>query len=168
MSRSTWAWISIGGNKGETLLVVARRLESSIYAMAPLATGPLVQSPRYVTPPWGGVPQPEFLNQVVGFQTQVGALEILDALQAIELDHGRERVVRWGPRTLDLDLLMLGQHVVQHDRLTLPHPLLAQRRFVLQPWADVAPQVQVPGHEQTVAELLAACPDGSEVSRWSP
>lgn len=168
MSRSTWAWISLGGNEGDGLQAVARRLESAVAHLATLAAGPVVISPVYRTPPWGVTDQQDFLNQIAGFPTARGPEALLAALLEIEAAHGRVRRRRWGPRTLDLDLLMLGSTLRDTAALTLPHPRLADRRFVLQPWADVAPEVQVPGHDRTVAALLAACPDGSALSPWSP
>src|SRR5690606_32605205 len=87
-------------------------------------------------------------------------LALLDALLDIERRHGRVRgQARWGPRTLDLDLLALGDRVVRTDRLVLPHPELAGRSFVLRPLADVAAGLELPGHPHSVAELLQARPD---------
>lgn len=163
---SSWAWVALGGNEGPDLSTVEARLSSARGALRRLATGPMMVSPLYVTPPWGGVPQQDFLNQVVGFQTALAPLAVLERLLAIEAEHGRVRQVRWGPRTLDLDLLMLGEAVIDHPRLQLPHPRLADRRFVLRPWADVAPAQVVPGHGVTVQALLARCPDGSALRPW--
>jgi 2-amino-4-hydroxy-6-hydroxymethyldihydropteridine diphosphokinase len=83
-------------------------------------------------------------------------LALLDALQALELQHNRVRIQRWGPRTLDLDMLLFGDQVIQSDRLSLPHPELVNRRFVLQPLAEIAPALRVPGVGH-VQDLLAAC-----------
>jgi 2-amino-4-hydroxy-6-hydroxymethyldihydropteridine diphosphokinase len=97
---------------------------------------------------------PDYLNAVAVLSTTLGPTALLDLLQALELQAGRERPYRHAPRTLDLDLLLYGQRVLTTDRLTLPHPRLHQRRFVLEPLAEVAPDLLVPG--QASASLLCA------------
>lgn len=103
-----------------------------------------------------GPPQPRYLNAVLELETALPAIEILDVLQAIEETGGRVRgPERWGPRTLDLDLLLYGDEVVRVPRLVVPHPALAVRRFVLAPLAELCPDRVVPGTGRTVAQLLA-------------
>lgn len=111
----------------------------------------------------GTVPQGPFLNAVVELETGLGAEELLGKLLAIEMRRGRDRhrEQRWGPRTLDLDLLMYAQMVVRTERLTLPHPRMAERRFVLEPLAELAPDLVVPGTEGSVRLLLERLGDGT-------
>jgi 2-amino-4-hydroxy-6-hydroxymethyldihydropteridine diphosphokinase len=103
--------------------------------------------------------QPDFVNAAVRLETRLAAGELLAALQALERAHGRVRNgTRWGPRTLDLDILLFGDAVVDRPGLRIPHPELTRRAFVLVPLADVAPAgLRVPGHG-VLGELLAACP----------
>jgi 2-amino-4-hydroxy-6-hydroxymethyldihydropteridine diphosphokinase len=98
------------------------------------------------------------VNGAVHLRTDLSAHELLDCLQAIEQAHGRERVRHWGPRTLDLDLLLFGQVTLKDARLTVPHAELANRDFVLQPLLDLAPELALPDGT-TVAELRRDCPD---------
>ncbi len=107
-----------------------------------------------------GVPQPPYLNAVVLVRTTKTPACLLDLCKELEQDAGRASSERWVPRTLDLDLLAIGSQVEHSRRLTLPHPRLAERRFVLQPWCDIAPQLGVPApFEATVEELLSNCTD---------
>jgi 2-amino-4-hydroxy-6-hydroxymethyldihydropteridine diphosphokinase len=121
------------------------------------------RSSRYWTEPVGGPPQDWFLNQVVRGETALSPLELLDACLSIESEAGRTRGERNGPRTLDLDLLFYGDAVRTDARLTLPHPRLHERRFVLEPLAEIAPGFEHPVSRKTIAALLAACPDTSRV-----
>ncbi len=122
------------------------------------------RSSLYETEPVGYRDQPAFLNAVVALQTHLEPQPLLRALLAIERELGRDRshAIVNGPRTLDLDLLLLGARVVAGEELSLPHPALAQRRFVLAPLAEIAPQLRHPQSKQTVAELLALLPDEGE------
>jgi len=116
-------------------------------------------SPVYRTPPWGPVPQDDFLNAVAALETTLSATDVLDALLAIETQRGRDRspgAERWGPRTLDLDLLLWGDAAIAMERLTVPHPRLAERGFALVPLCDLAPGLRHPVLGRTMAELLAS------------
>jgi len=117
----------------------------------------------YETEPVGRRDQPPFLNAVVELQTTLDPLSLLKVCQAIELELGRTRDSHWGPRTIDIDLLCYGEQVVDSPELRLPHPMLHLRRFVLVPFAEIAPEFVVPRHRRTVAELLGDCPDHSWV-----
>ncbi len=116
----------------------------------------------YRTPPWGYAEQPEFLNAVAAADTELPPLALLDTLLEIEARLGRERTIPNGPRTLDLDLLFYGDRVLDSERLTLPHPRLHERAFVLVPLCDVLPEIRHPRLGKTARELLQAV-DRSEI-----
>ncbi len=124
----------------------------------------VVRSSVYETDPVGYRDQPAFLNAVVALETELEPVPLLRGLLAIEVQMGRDRShgKPKGPRTLDLDLLMMGEQVVREEELTLPHPALAQRRFVLAPLAEIAPQLRHPLNGKTMVELLAELPDVGE------
>ena len=125
---------------------------------------PVVRASRfYRSEPVGGPPQPWYVNAVaeVGFEDEPE--ELLRVLRSIESRHGRERSVRNAPRTLDLDILLFGQRVVDTKELTIPHPRFRERRFVLVPMVEIAPEVQDPVSGLSMRELLARCPDRSAV-----
>src|SRR5262249_25598544 len=112
-------------------------------------------SPIYETEPWGVIEQPDFLNAVAELETDVGARPLLDRLLEVERELGRVRDgERWGPRTIDLDLLLYGSVTSDTAGLTLPHPRLHERPFVLGPLAEPAPDLVVPGRG-AVADLLS-------------
>lgn len=114
----------------------------------------LALSPAYETAPVGKLDQGAFINAVVRGLWNGEALELLDALLAIEKRAGRVRIERWGPRTLDMDLLLFGGEALAGERLTVPHPELQRRVFVLAPLADLAPELVAPGLNASVRELL--------------
>jgi 2-amino-4-hydroxy-6-hydroxymethyldihydropteridine diphosphokinase len=149
----TAAYVALGSNLGDS----RRYLGEAIEAMARLpSTRVTARSRLYRTPPWGMLEQPPFLNAAVRLDTGLAAGELLDALLAIERAAGRTREgERWGPRTLDLDLLHMEGVRMADARLTLPHPRIGERAFVLLPLADLAPELELPGQGK-VAELLAA------------
>lgn len=158
-------FVGLGGNLGD----VRARLAAARLALRALAAGPLRASPLVVSAAWGYTEQPDFINQVVGLHVRSGRWAFLDAIRQIEIAHGRdrEREHRWGPRTLDIDVLSWPGVVDADPRLTLPHPRLHLRRFVLLPWSAIAPDLEVPGLGRTVGALLQDCSDSSAVC-WSP
>jgi 2-amino-4-hydroxy-6-hydroxymethyldihydropteridine diphosphokinase len=101
----------------------------------------------YETPPWGPVEQPNFLNAivVVNVQDSVEPITLLRSLQQIEAAHGRTRDIHWGPRTLDIDIIVLGSAVSSLPELILPHPRAQEREFVLVPWVEIDPNAELPG-----------------------
>lgn len=151
------AWIGIGSNLDDPVDHVCRALRE--LSTVPGSYG-LAHSSLYRNPPMGPQDQPDYINAVASMLTTLAPEALLDELQAIELDHGRVREgEHWGPRTLDLDLLLYGDNVITTDRLTVPHPGLHQRAFVLYPLAEVAPDLDIPGRG-ALQTLLAACPAG--------
>ena len=148
----TAAYIALGGNLGDP----RRQLLEAMDALAHLpGTRVLRRSRLYRTPPWGVLEQPPFLNAAVLLDTDLAPQALLDALLAIEQRAGRVRAERNGPRTLDLDLLHMDDVQLDDERLTLPHPRIAERAFVLLPLNDIAPDLRLPGQGR-VADLLAA------------
>ncbi len=124
----------------------------------------LEQSAHYLTPPWGDTDQPAFINAVVELATTLDPASLMSELLAIEQRAGRVRERHWGPRVLDLDLLAYGQCVFITPHLILPHPGIAERSFVLVPWAEIAADFSVPGLGR-VRDLLAKCPGVNAVER---
>ena len=114
-----------------------------------------------------GPPQPDYANQVLEVETDLDPLVLLERLQAIERRFGRVRRARWGPRTLDLDLLLVGSLQHRSPELELPHPELARRRFVLVPLNELAPSLVHPVLGKPISELLAQTKDRSTVTRWT-
>ena len=157
--QSVRVFIGLGANMGGP----RDTLEKAVTALAALPGASLRRvSPLYRTRPVGVADQPDFLNAVValdvpaGPDPETGALAVLAALKELEVALGRRPGRRWGPRIIDLDLLLFGAHqldVVRPDGrwLTVPHPEMAQRLFVLQPLADVAPRLRPPGWNETIA-----------------
>lgn len=147
------AFVALGSNQGDP----QRQVREAVQALGRLPrTRVLQRSPLYQTPPWGLKEQPDFVNAVAELDTGLTPLELLRSLLSIERAAGRHREgPRWGPRVLDLDLLTYGDHVRDEPGLTLPHPRIAERAFVLLPLADLAPGLEIPGQGR-VADLLAA------------
>ena len=147
----TLAYVALGSNLGQP----GQQLLDAMDALDRLPhTAVRQRSQLYRTPPWGVLEQPPFVNAAVALETGLAPYALLEALLTLERAAGRVRAGRNGPRTLDLDLLHVDGVQLNDDRLTLPHPRLAERAFVLLPLHDIAPQWQVPGHG-TVAQLLA-------------
>lgn len=154
MSGERWcpAYVALGSN----LDGPRAQVERALGALGELRETRLVaRSSLYRTRPLGPVAQPDFVNAVAGLLTRLDPMSLLDELKALEERLGRARpVVRWGPRRIDLDLLVHGDSRVDDDRLRLPHPGIAERAFVLAPLAEIAPDLEVPGVGR-VASLLA-------------
>src|SRR5262249_20186946 len=119
----------------------------------------------YETEPVDFTEQEWFLNIVVAVATELPPLALLDRLQEIEAKLGRVRLQGKGPRTIDLDLLLYDDAIIQDERLTVPHPRMFERKFVLEPLAELSRHLRPPGHEKTVAELLELVKDPAEVKK---
>lgn len=151
------ATIGLGANLNDPAVQVE-------YALAELDRLPgtrlIARSSLYASAPVGYVDQPDFINAVAQVETSLAPRALLAALLDIEHRHGRERSFRNAPRTLDLDLLLYGNAHFHEDGLTLPHPRMAERGFVLLPLLEIAPDTLIPGHGRA-ADHLAACMDQS-------
>lgn len=160
-ARPHWwpAYIGVGSNLGDSAATVRRALR----ALSDLtATRCELCSSLYRSAPVGPQDQPDFVNAVAAVVTRLGAPELLLELHALETAAGRERgAERWGPRTLDLDLLVFGSQIIDAPGIVVPHPRIAERNFVLLPLAEIAPCLEIPGRA-SAARLAAA------VSRTEP
>ena len=139
------AWVGLGANLGDAQATVSAAIE----ALDGLVDTALLRaSLLYATPAWGNEDQPPFVNAVACVETALPPLDLLDALLALEARFGRVRdpAVHWGPRQLDLDVLLYGEQVLDLPRLKVPHPFLHERAFVLLPLAEIDPALMVPGH----------------------
>lgn len=151
------AYVALGSNQGDPVEQVRRAFD----ALALLPESRLVSRSRlWRTPPFGPVEQPDFINAVAGLLTRLAPHALLAELRRIETDQGRVRTVRWGPRTLDLDLLVHGTARIDDETLTVPHPGIAERAFVLYPLAEVAPALDVPGAGRVATLASRVSQDG--------
>ena len=145
-----------------------REFGSAIEALPGIGVRVLRRSSIYETEPVDFLEQPWFLNCVVEAETSLAPRAIARALQAIERSLGSKKLVPRGPRIIDLDILFYGTEVIHGERIEIPHPRLADRRFVLVPLAELAPEFRHPVLRKTAAELLAATQDRSTVRIWQP
>lgn len=144
---------------GSNLDTPRQQLHSALQALARLPQSQLAgQSSLYASDPLGPADQPRYVNAVAALDTELQPWQLLDALQRIEQEQGRVRKAeRWGPRTLDLDILLFGERRIDDERLTVPHYHMHVRPFVLYPLAELAPALVLPDG-RPLSELLAACP----------
>jgi 2-amino-4-hydroxy-6-hydroxymethyldihydropteridine diphosphokinase len=156
----TIAYIGIGSNQGEPRAHVLQAFDELARLPGTRLEG---RSALYRSEPVDAPGQPDYVNAAAGVDTDLSAAQLLAALQDLELRHGRERPARNAPRTLDLDLLLYGDSAFQSAMLTLPHPRMHQRAFVLMPLLDLDPRLEVPGRG-AARELLARCA-GQRVAR---
>jgi 2-amino-4-hydroxy-6-hydroxymethyldihydropteridine diphosphokinase len=157
------AYIGLGSNLGkpeQNLLEAVERLQEAGIEVLRLSN-------FYWSEPFEAPPQPWFVNAVVSVRSAPGsALDLLRICQSIELRAGRERTIAKGPRTLDLDLLLFGDRMIQTAELVVPHRALAHRRFVLVPMVELGPDVVDPRSGLTMRELLGRCTDEGTVEPW--
>ena len=158
------AYVGLGSNiepRREHLALALKRLNAAPFGLTK-------QSSLYESEPMDVADQAWFLNMVVQLETELEPVALLKALQGIEEEAGKKVVVRRGPRTLDLDLLLWGQAIVETKDLILPHERMAQREFVLRPLAEIAPEARHPMLERSAAEMLKALTKGGEVRLLGP
>lgn len=143
-------YIGLGANLDQP----QRQLEQALQELARLPNATLVaQSSLYHSKPVGPQDQPDYVNAVAALETDLEPLALLDALQQLEQDHGRIRKRHWGERTLDLDIILIDDCVIDSERLKVPHPFAQQRSFVLYPLAEISPQLIFP-NGVTLQQLL--------------
>ena len=165
MAQPVTAYLGLGGNLGDRLAALKEAL-----ALLDAAPGmrTLSCSSVYETEPWGVADQPRFLNLVAGFETTLSPPDLLAVCKQVESRVGRIESYRWGPRQIDVDILLYGDEAVSCDQpdLQIPHARLAERAFVLVPLAEIAPDAVVPGIGKEALQLLSEV-DGKEgVFRW--
>jgi len=154
-------YLLLGSNLGDRL----KNFERAHQLLAGQAGTILQKSAVYQTAAWGKEDQPSFYNQVTVLETPLRPLELLYKVLAIETEIGRVRLEHWGPRVIDIDILFFGNHIIEHQRLTVPHPQLHLRAFTLVPLSEIAPDLVHPVLKMTCRELLENCPDGLEVKQ---
>jgi 2-amino-4-hydroxy-6-hydroxymethyldihydropteridine diphosphokinase len=155
-------YLGLGSNLGDR----EGHLERGLRALGARAVRITGVSSIYETEPVGGPAQGPYLNRVASAETALSPEALMQAALETEAEAGRVRGLRNAPRTLDVDILFYGDLVRRTDALTLPHPRLHERRFVLVPLAELAPALRHPAKGRTVTELLAACPDHARVEAW--
>jgi len=167
MSSRATAFVGLGGNLGDPLNAFRNAVDELQQHVEVCVTA---LSSTYRTSPVGYDDQPEFLNAVVRLETSLEPIELLDLLQGIESSLGRTRDgVRFGPRKIDLDLLLYGEKTIDQPRLTVPHPRLHLRQFALAPLAEIDGMVRIPGHgavHEVLSKLLSA--SNSESDKVEP
>lgn len=151
MAKSVTAYIGIGGNVGD----VFENMKSALNLLNDHSSISVSRISRvYKTPPWGIEDQDWFLNACVSVETNLTAQELLQSCLEVEVALKRIREIRWGPRTIDLDILVFGEENIAHDNLQVPHPRMHERAFVLMPMADIAPDLFLNG--KTISQWLEA------------
>jgi 2-amino-4-hydroxy-6-hydroxymethyldihydropteridine diphosphokinase len=155
------AYLSLGSNVGDR----ERNLQEAIRRASALGRV-VAASSVYETEPVEFTDQPWFLNCVLALQTAAEPAQLLRECLRIEHEMGRQRVLKKGPRSIDIDILLFGDAVVNTPELTIPHPEMTRRRFVLQPLAEIAPELLHPVSQKTVMQILAELPAGQRVQKF--
>jgi 2-amino-4-hydroxy-6-hydroxymethyldihydropteridine diphosphokinase len=146
--------LSLGSNTGNSRL----NLEIAAVHLAAMDQSELVRkSSVHVTAPWGKTDQPDFLNMSAVLSTNLTVVELMHNILAIEKLMGRERAEKWGPRLIDIDIILFGDEIVNSPEVTVPHPHMHERRFVLAPSSEIASGMIHPVFKKSVSELLDAC-----------
>ena len=155
-------YLLLGSNMGDShqqLKTAIKKIEDNI--------GTLVRhSGLYATAAWGNTHQPDFLNQVILVETTLSAAETLQHILTIEYKMGRVRTIKNAPRIIDIDILFFNKEIIKEKNLTVPHPEIKNRRFVLVPLNEIAPNLKHPLLSKNIHQLLVNCPDQLEVKKF--
>ena len=154
-------FLLLGTNMGDRKI----NLKRAIFQIEKLVGTINEESSVYQTAAWGKLDQPEFYNQVIEVESSLSAIELLEIILGIEVKLGRERKEKWSERLIDIDILLIGNEIIQTERLNVPHPQLANRKFTLIPLVEIASDVVHPVLKKNMAELLAACSDSLTVKK---
>jgi 2-amino-4-hydroxy-6-hydroxymethyldihydropteridine diphosphokinase len=158
--KNNLAFIGIGSNLGESV----HNCDLAIRAMTADRRNRVVEvSPFYRTEPVGKKDQGWFVNAVAALETSRSPRELLEFIQTVEHEMGRGRKEKWGPRIIDLDILFYDDQIIRAEDLVVPHPRLHERRFILTPLNDIAPDLRHPLLNQSIAEILSKLPEGEKV-----
>lgn len=155
------AYLLLGSNMGHP----AELLEKAIHHIQKNIGKVYLQSSLYKTAPWGKTDQPDFINQVIAIQTKLSADATMKAILAIEEDMGRIRTEKNAPRFIDIDILFFNDNIISSDLVTVPHPRIQDRKFVLIPMNEIAPTLTHPVLHKNIRTLLAACTDPLDVNK---
>jgi 2-amino-4-hydroxy-6-hydroxymethyldihydropteridine diphosphokinase len=155
------AYLLIGGNEGERLHYLEQAKKEIEQSCGEIS----LQSSIYETAAWGIRDQPSFLNQAIMIQTQHNADKLMDEILSIEEKLGRIRKEKYGPRTIDIDILFFNEDIINLSHLRIPHPELQNRRFALVPMNEIAPELVHPGLHKTIMQLLKECKDPLDVKK---
>lgn len=148
-------YLGLGSNLGERQQYLAQARKMIAERVGEIAQASSV----YATDAWGMEDQPGFLNQVVEVETELLPDQVLKAILQIERELGRERIIKWGERNIDIDIIFYEDRVLDTEKLTLPHPFLQERNFVLVPLAEIAPEFKHPVLQKTILDLLLLSDD---------
>ncbi|MBA4542422.1 MULTISPECIES: 2-amino-4-hydroxy-6-hydroxymethyldihydropteridine diphosphokinase [Thermoactinomyces] len=165
MNPQTTAYLGLGANLGDRPGQLKKAIELLHQSEDILVTG---VSSVYETAPVGFTRQPDFYNLVVEVKTALSPFALLARVLDIEKKLHRVREIRWGPRTIDIDLLLYDEQIITADKLTIPHPRMTERAFVLIPLREVAGNIRIPGTDKTLEEWISHLPPDQEIKKLSP
>lgn len=154
-------YLLLGSNMGNSTELLSKAIEQIENKIGPL----LLSSNLYATAAWGNTSQPDFLNQVIKIATHLAAAETLAIILSIEKNMGRIRTTKNAPRIIDIDILFFNNEIINQSDLIVPHPEIQNRRFVLTPLQEIAPQMIHPVLNKTIEQLLSQCPDQLAVKK---
>ncbi len=164
MNIENWVAVGLGGNMGNRLAYIGKA-----QMLLSQQVGKIIKcSSLYETAAWGNTDQPHFLNQAVILKTPLTPKMLLDKCLEIEKQLGRRREIKWGPRSIDIDILLYNNIIKTTEVLQIPHPHMQDRRFVLQPLAEIAPTYMHPVFKTTLTTLLSCCADPLPVTVFHP
>lgn len=159
-----WVALGLGGNMGNRMAYIGKA-----QMLLSQQVGEITRcSSLYQTAAWGNTNQPHFLNQAILLKTPFTPQMVLQKCLAIEKQLGRHREIKWGPRSIDIDILLYNNAQTTAHNLQIPHPFLQERRFVLQPLCEIIPNYRHPILHKTLKQLLVNCPDTLPVNRYLP